>query len=213
MKAIVYCRVSTNKKEQESSLKRQKEELLQFAYANEIEVVAVIEEQISGYDIDRDGIFTMLTYFTDGEANCLLIQDETRLGRGNTKIALFHQLQKMDISIFTVTDDGELQLSDADSMVLQIVSVVEEYQRKLHNIKIKRGMKRAIETGYDPSKNLSKGNFSPGRKRLSFPIERVVELRNNNKTFEEIAHILNGEGHSISKATIHRRYREYLTLE
>lgn len=213
MKAIIYCRVSTNKREQESSLKRQKEELLQFAYRNQIEVVSVIEEQMSGYEIDRDGIFKMLTYFTDGDATCLLIQDETRLGRGNTKIALLHQLQKMGVLIFTVTDDGELHLSDADSMVLQIVSIVEEYQRKLHNIKIKRGMKRAIETGYDPSKNLSNRHLSPGRTRVSFPIERVVQLRNADKTFEEITHMLHTEGYDVSKATVHRRYREYINLE
>ena len=39
-------------------------------------------------------------------------------------------------------------------MVLKIVAMVEEYQRKLHNIKIKRGMKRAVENGYKPEKNL-----------------------------------------------------------
>lgn len=213
MKAIIYCRVSTNKQEQETSLKRQKEELCKLANSYDMEVLTVIEEQVSGYDIDRDGIFSMLTYFTNGEANCLLVQDETRLGRGNTKIALFHQLQKMNISIYTGTDEGELQLSEADSMVLQIVSVVEEYQRKIHNMKIKRGMKRAIAEGYDPSKNLSNRSYSPGRKRLTFPIEQVVQLRKQKKTFEEIARILREQGYDVSKATVHRRYSEYINVE
>lgn len=213
MKAIIYCRVSTNKIEQETSLKRQREELEQLAGSHEIEVIKVIEEQMSGYEVDRDGIFEMFTYFTDKRANCLLIQDETRLGRGNTKIALLHQLQKMNIRVYTGTDDGVLQLSEADSMVLQIVSVVEEYQRKIHNMKIKRGMKRAIEQGYDPSKNLSNRTSSPGRKRLSFPMEQVVSLRNQKKTFEEISHILYEQGYNISKATVHRRYTEYKNVE
>lgn len=209
MKTIIYCRVSTDKKEQETSLIRQEQELMQLAQANGMSVVTVIKEQESGYEIERDGIFQMLELFTNQKAECLLIQDETRLGRGNTKIALFHQLNKLQISIYTSIHNGKLELSESDSMVLQIVGAVEEYQRKIHNIKIKRGMNKAIEKGYDPSKNLSNRNQSPGRQRMIFPIEEVVRLRKNQLTFEEIAQTLNGLGYNVSKATVHRRYQEF----
>lgn len=210
MKVIIYCRVSTNKETQEVSLVRQREELIEHAKRNQFKVIDIIEEQASGYDIDRDGIFKMLKYFSEHQADGLLIQDETRLGRGNTKIALLHQLQKMLITIYTAIQDGELEISDSDSMVLQIVSIVEEYQRKIHNIKIKRGMKRALSRGYDPSKNLTNKDEALGRKRIEFPIEEVVRLKdNNNMTFEEITKTLNGLGYNVSKATVHRRYKEH----
>ena len=63
-----------------------------MAFANKmnIEVVSIIKEQASGYELNRDGIFEMLDLFKNKEADTLLIQDETRLGRGNAKIALFH---------------------------------------------------------------------------------------------------------------------------
>ncbi|WP_010530713.1 YneB family resolvase-like protein [Lentibacillus jeotgali] len=210
MRAIIYCRVSTDKKVQETSLQRQKEELMKLAEAYGFKIAECIEEQASGYEIDREGVFQMLDYFSDKQADCLLIQDETRLGRGNTKIALYHQLQKLDVGIYTSFYDGELELSEADSMVLQIVSIVEEYQRKIHNAKIKRGMKKAVENGFDPSKNLSNRNKAPGKERKDFPIEEVVRLRQHELTFQEIADTLNGLGHSVSKATVHRRYQEYL---
>lgn len=209
MKAILYCRVSTDKKTQETSLARQKEELFQLAARHKFTVVDCIEEQQSGYEIERTGIFKMLDYFSASKADCLLIQDETRLGRGNTKIALFHQLEKLNIAIYTVIHDGELELSESDSMVLQIVGVVEEYQRKIHNMKIKRGMNKAIAEGYDPTRNLSNQHKAHGRERISFPIEEVVRLREKNLTFEEIASTLNGLGHMVSKATVHRRYQEF----
>lgn len=209
MKAIIYCRVSTDKKTQETSLTRQREELMDLANRHMLTVVDCIQEQESGYEINRDGIFQMLGYFADQEAECLLIQDETRLGRGNTKIALFHQLQKLNVTIYTEMQDGKLELSESDSMVLQIVSVVEEYQRKIHNTKIKRGMKKAVKEGFNPIENLSNRHQAPGRERKKFPIEEVVRLRQNNLTFEEIAHTLNGLGHSVSKATVHRRYQEF----
>ncbi|MEC5422602.1 recombinase family protein [Virgibacillus sp. C22-A2] len=210
MKAIIYSRVSTDKEEQESSLRRQKQELTRLATNHNITIVQCIEEKQSGYEIEREGIFEMLDYFSSHKADCLLIQDETRLGRGNTKIALFHQLQKLDIRVYTAINNGELVLSESDSMVLQIVGIVEEYQRKIHNAKIKRGMKKAIVDGYDPSKNLSNKGKAPGRERIEFPIEEVVRLRKSNLTFEEITNTLNGLGYSVSKATVNRRYQEFL---
>jgi len=213
MKAIIYCRVSTTKDTQESSLIRQREELSQLAVKHGFEVIKCIEEQVSGYEIEREGLFSMLDAFSAGQAECLLIQDETRLGRGNAKIALFHQLRKMGIVVYTSVHEGELELSESDSMVLQIVGIVEEYQRKIHNLKIKRGMKKAVKEGYDPSKNLSNRNSAPGRGRIDFPIEEVARLKENKLTFEEIASVLNGMGFNVSKATVHRRYQEYKKIE
>ena len=108
-------------------------------------VTKVIEEQASGYTIERDGILEVLDTIRDEQIDVLLIQDETRLGRGNAKIALMHCLHKEGIKVYTHTHNGELQLSDSDSMVLDIIGIVEEYQRKIHNLKIKRGMQRAVE--------------------------------------------------------------------
>jgi len=209
LKAIIYCRVSTNKKTQETSIRRQKEELTDIARRYQYKIIDTIEERASGYEIDRDGIFKMLDYLSAGKANCLLIQDETRLGRGNTKIALIHQLQKLSVKIYTAINNGQLEISESDSMVLQIVSIVEEYQRKIHNTKIKRGMQKAIKQGYNPADNLSNRSKAPGRQRKDFPIEEVVRLRENMMTFEEITKTLNGLGYQVSKATVHRRYLEY----
>ncbi|KGX93079.1 resolvase [Pontibacillus halophilus JSM 076056 = DSM 19796] len=213
MKAIIYCRVSTEKEAQVSSLKRQKEELTLLAEAYQFEIVDSIEEQASGYEVEREGIFSMLSTFTAKEADVLLIQDETRLGRGNTKIALFHQLHKLSIPVYSVSHGGELQLSESDSMVLQIVGVVEEYQRKIHNLKIKRGMKRAMDRGFEPGKNLSNQQLAKGRERKEFPIEEVARLRKSGLTFEDIAATLRGMGHPVSRATVHRRYKEFVSLE
>ncbi|MFJ7831831.1 recombinase family protein [Peribacillus sp. NPDC097284] len=209
MKAVIYCRVSTEKETQETSLARQEEELVKLAEHNDMEVVSIIREQASGYELNRDGIFDMLDLFKTKEADVLLIQDETRLGRGNAKIALFHVVLKEGVKIFTLSHDGELELSDSDAMVIQIVGIVEEYQRKLHNLKIKRGMLRAVENGYRPQKNLKNQRNSTGRDRKEVPIEEIVKLRSNGLTFAEIAATLRGFGYEVSKATVHRRFLEY----
>lgn len=129
------------------------------------------------------------------------------------KLLSLHCILKENIKLFSISHNGELQLSESDSMVLKIVSMVEEYQRKLHNIKIKRGMKRAVSQGYKPEKNLKNLGEHSGRDKVELPIEEIVRLRKNGLTFSEIAATLRGFGYNISKATVHRRYQEYLEKE
>ncbi len=208
IRAAIYCRVSTEKEAQETSLARQEEELLSLAQRHGFEKAAVYREQASGYSLEREGLLELLGLIKEGEIDAVLIQDETRLGRGNAKIAILHVLSKNGIKLYSVAHDGELQLSESDSMILNIVAMVEEYQRKLHNIKIKRGMKRAVENGYKPQKNLKNVNESPGRERIEVPVNEIIRLKGNGLTFAEIAATLRGFGYDISKATVHRRYRE-----
>ncbi|MBS4211731.1 MULTISPECIES: YneB family resolvase-like protein [Neobacillus] len=210
MNAIIYCRVSTNKETQETSLRRQEDELVQLANRYQFHIDSIIKEQASGYDLERDGILQLLERIKDKQVQAVLIQDETRLGRGNAKIAILHCILKEGIKLYSISHNGELQLSESDSMVLKIVSMVEEYQRKLHNVKIKRGMKRAVEKGYRPEKNLKNLGEHSGRDKIEVPVQEIVRLRKNGLTFSEIAATLRGFGYNISKATVHRRYQEFI---
>jgi DNA invertase Pin-like site-specific DNA recombinase len=172
-------------------------------------VKKVVMEKASGYDVDREGILDVLHTMKEEKISVLLIQDETRLGRGNARIALLHAFHKENATIYTISHQGQLQLSESDSMVLDIISLVEEHQRKLHNAKIKRGMKRAVENGYRPQQNLKNQGVNSGREKKEAPIEEIVRLRHNGLTFAEISVTLKGFGYNISKATVHRRYQEY----
>jgi DNA invertase Pin-like site-specific DNA recombinase len=212
-KAVIYCRVSTEKEAQETSLERQEEELHELAKAKGFQTAAVIKDRASGYELDRPGMLELLDLVKSDDIDAVLIQDETRIGRGNAKIALIHCLFKEGTAVYSIADDGELHMSDSDSMVLQIVSMVEEYQRKIHNLKIKRGMKRAVEKGYRPEKNLKNRGNDQGRSRKEIPMTEIVRLRENGLTYDEIAATLRGFGHDISRATVHRRYIEYKESE
>ncbi len=210
MKVIIYCRVSTEKQVQETSLARQEEELSAAAGKWGFHIDSIIQDQSSGYDLDRPGLMEMLDKVSTGDIDAVLIQDETRLGRGNAKIALMHFLLKENVKLYSLAHDGELQVSETDSMLLNIIGMIEEYQRRLHNIKIRRGMKRAVAKGYRPEQNLKKRGNVNGRERKEIPVEEIVRLRQNNLTFEEIASVIRGFGYNVSKATVHRRYQEYM---
>ena len=208
--AVIYCRVSTDKETQQTSIERQQEELTDYARKLGFEQFRVFKEKASGYSVEREGLLSMLEYLKESGVQAVFIQDETRLGRGNARIAVLHLLQKLDVTVYSNNESGPMQLNEMDTMVLQILAVVEEYQRKMHNAKIKRGMKRAVENGYRPELNLRERGNIEGRERIEVPIEEIVRLREKNKmTFKEIATTLSNLGYSVSKATVHRRYQEF----
>lgn len=207
--AILYCRVSTEKDTQDTSLERQEIELREFATSKGYEVAQVFADRHSGYDIDREGLLDLLECVKEYEQPALFVQDETRLGRGNGRMAVLHLLQKTNTDIFTLSDAGQVRLNEMDAMLLEILAIVEEYQRKLHNAKIRRGMRRAVQNGYRPEKNLKDRGNPEGRDRIDVPIEQIIQLRQKGMTFEEITDTLRGLGFQVSKATIHRRFMEF----
>ncbi len=208
-RVIIYSRVSTEKEEQQTSLDRQEQELKSMVEEKHWTLVHSIKEKASGYEIDREEMLTILDLAKEKAFDILLIQDETRLARGHARMALLYQLKKFGIHIFTLQNHEQLQLSEADEMVLSIVSIVEEYQRKLHNLKIRRGMKRAMADGYHPEQNFSSLGGG-GRDRLDVPLQEIIRLRERGLAFYDISATLKGLGYNLSKATVHRRYQEYV---
>lgn len=171
MNAVIYCRVSTEKEEQKTSLERQEMELLELALKNNMNVKKVIREKSSGYNADREGVLDLLEIIKSEDVDAVLIQDETRIGRGDAKLAVIHCIHKEKVKIFTL-HNNELELSDADTLVLKIVSHVEEFQRKIHNAKIQRGIQKAIKNGFNPQKNI-KNNHKGGAEKRNFQLVKL----------------------------------------
>lgn len=209
MKTIIYARVSTKKDQQESSLERQKEVLLAWADQLNFDIVEVIVEKHSGYDLNREGLYHLFHLVKSKKVEAILVQDDTRLGRGEAKLAIIHQIQRYPCRIYSYQQKGELELDAGESTVLHIISKIEELQRKMMNQKISWGMQRAVrEKGYDPSRNL-KNKGMGGREKKEVPIEQIVALKEKRLTFEEISATLKGFGYDVSRATVHRRYTEW----
>lgn len=209
MNVAIYARVSTDKQEQDTSIKRQINELTSYCREQNYNIVEIIKEKHSGFDEDREGILSILELLKEELIEAVVIRDSTRLGRGNAKIALIHQIQKLKGQIITLEDKGAIALSDMEKMILEILSVIEKYQQELTNRKISRAMKKAIEEKkFRPERNLKNRDLG-GRKRKNIPIEEIVRLRKMGLTFHDISLTLKGLGYNVSKATVHRRYQEF----
>lgn len=210
MNVIIYARVSTKKEQQETSLQRQQEILSLWAQKLQANVVQVISEKHSGYDLNRNGLYELFYMMKSDSIDAILVQDETRLGRGEAKLAVIHQLYRHRCQIFSYQHGGKLELDAGESTVLHIIAKVEELQRKMMNQKISWGMKRAVhEKGFNPMRNLKNQGLG-GREKKKIPVEQIVALKQKKLTYEEIAATLKGFGYEVSRATVHRRYQEWL---
>src|SRR5690606_16080966 len=98
---------------------------------------ATFQDQHSGYEVDREGLLEMMDFIKENNVQALFIQDETRLGRGHARMAVIHLLQKYETTIYSLSDKGPIALNEMDTMLLEILAIVEEYQRKIHNAKIR----------------------------------------------------------------------------
>lgn len=211
LEVIIYCRVSTKKDSQVTSLNRQLQELKEYCQQNDYQIKKIIQEKYSGFTDDREGILTILDALKKNEIKAVVVQDSTRLGRGNAKMAILHQIRKYGGQVISIADQGPLALTDLEKMVLEVLGTVEEYQRRLINKKISRGIRRSIKnSGFHPEKNL-KNIGQGGRQQLDLPVEEICRLRKKGLTFAEIAATLRGLGYECSKATVHRRYQKHQT--
>lgn len=84
MKAVIYCRVSSDKQVREGNgLGGQEHRCREFANFHKIEVEKVFrDEGVSGGTLDRPGINALLNYIAkDGKKFCVIVDDMTRLAR------------------------------------------------------------------------------------------------------------------------------------
>lgn len=101
-KAVIYARVSSVGDRQDT--KRQVEDLMRYAVAADLDVVAVYEEKASGAKEDRAVLSDCITALKGGVAGTLLLSEISRLGR-NVKLILevMDSLAKSEtISIFSI---------------------------------------------------------------------------------------------------------------
>lgn len=150
-KAVIYARVSSVGDRQDT--KRQVEDLMRYAVAADLDVVAVYEEKASGAKEDRAVLSDCITALKGGVAGTLLLSEISRLGR-NVKLILevMDSLAKsginihiLDLNIDTLLPDGSE--NPIAKMLLTVLGLGAELERKNIVSRLNSGRQLAIENG------------------------------------------------------------------
>ena len=114
--AVIYARVSSVSDRQDTA--RQIQDLTRYANAQEIEVVSIFEEHISGAkkNEERQVLTDCLEYCTANPVNYLLLSELSRLGRSTLQVLrsleILHEAKVsvyiQNLGLYTLQKDGKV---------------------------------------------------------------------------------------------------------
>jgi DNA invertase Pin-like site-specific DNA recombinase len=189
MKAIIYARVSTQPQETERQIK----ELKQYAKANNIQVVKVFEEKISGATElkDREKLQQAFTYLDNNtDVKKVLVWEFSRIGRKVKEVkTIIEEFHKRCVSVYIKnfnieTLDANCKENPLSQFMVSILSAVYEMERET--------IKQRMESGY--KNHIAKGGIVGRKKGSTKPIEAtknykqiVKQIKKGGRSLREIA--------------------------
>jgi DNA invertase Pin-like site-specific DNA recombinase len=200
MKAVGYCRVSTEEQAREGvSLAAQEEKIRAYASLYDLDLVKVIwDAGVSAKSLDRPGLYDALALLNGGEAEALVIAKLDRLTRSvaDWGVLIERHFAKRH-ALLSVADQIDTRTA-AGRLVLNVLVSVAQWEREAI------GERTAAALAYKKSQGEHVGRppygftlvdrrLVPVREQHDVAIQ-ILELRREGLTLQGIAEILEAEG-------------------
>ena len=201
LKAYGYVRVSTEEQAKEGlSLPAQKAKIQAFATFKDLNLVEIIsDEGLSGKDIDRPGLERLIELVSTKEAEAVIVYKLDRLSR-RTRDLLFlieDVFKKGNTRFFSITEQ-----IDTDSAIgkffLTLMGAMAQMERELIAERTRATLAYKLEQG-EALGHVPYGYQRINGKLVRNPLEqkiirRMKRLKQQGKSFRDIADILNKKG-------------------
>jgi len=142
---VLYARISTNKGEQ--NIKQQIEYCKKYASKNDLNIIKVFKDEMSGKTSHRRGYERLMSYLKVNREVGLLVQDTDRLTRNfYDGVELERFLMSNKIKLISLSEVIDLESSNGRFMFRIKLAMNNFYLENLHD-KIKVGVERAKAEG------------------------------------------------------------------
>lgn len=151
--AVIYARVSSVNDRQDTA--RQIQDLTRYANAQEIEVVSIFEEHISGAkkNEERQVLTDCLEYCTANSVNYLLLSELSRLGRSTLQVLrsleILHEAKVsvyiQNLGLYTLQTDGKV--NPIVSILITILAEMSNIERSNIVYRLNSGRANYIAKG------------------------------------------------------------------
>jgi len=142
---VIYARISTNRGEQ--NIKQQIEYCKKYALRNDLKVLKVFKDEMSGKSANRRGYERLMMYLEVNTCVGLLVQDTDRLTRNfYDGVELEKFLMKNEVKLISLSEVIDLTSSNGRFMFRIKLAMNNFYLENLHD-KIKVGVARAKAEG------------------------------------------------------------------
>lgn len=214
-RAIIYARVSsTGAVEGRQSTDRQVADLNKYASDNDMEVVRVFEEHISGgkRNADRPVLMQALEFAKLNAIDIVLLSELSRLGRSvyelqeiikdlrDNKINVF--FQKEALSLFNV--DGSENI--VTPILVTVLGVCAQLERENIKFRLNSGRANAIDRGIKMGRK--EGSTKSKESKVTEYSDVIKRLKRGDK-MTDIAAWCKGKGVKCSLSTIKRLKKEF----
>lgn len=198
----IYYRLSRDEDSEMNSLKNQRNILMDYIEEHgHIYVGESFDDNVSGMTFDRDGIAEIYEAAAEHKMDAVLVKDLSRLGRHNTKTAVFiDYLTKQGIRVITATDNIDT-FNDEDEIRIELNKFVNHLYARQGSGRVKKGYRQKQKDhgvcnmppiGYYKDKNTNEIVI------MEEPAEIVKEIYSlyldGGYGFKAIAEKLNNEG-------------------
>lgn len=176
IRAIIYCRVSTD----DQNCDRQERDLKEFADRAGYEIVEVVRETASGARTDRPERKKIMAAAQARKVSAVLVTEASRWSRSTLDLlGTLQDLNGWGISLVTLSGIGLDLNTPQGKLMAAILSAIAEFERDLIRERVKSGIAAARAKGR---------KF--GRPRVSeSAIAFVHQLRSEGKSYSQIAAI------------------------
>ena len=151
--AVIYARVSSQTERQDTT--RQVSDLKRFALSQEMEIVEIFEEHISGAKKleEREALTQCLEYCKANSVNFLLISELSRLGRSTLQVLrsleILHEAKVcvyiQNIGLYSLQPDGKV--NPIASIIITILAEMSNIERSNIQYRLNSGRQQYINRG------------------------------------------------------------------
>jgi DNA invertase Pin-like site-specific DNA recombinase len=204
--AVAYYRTSsaTNVGADKDSLKRQKEAVLEYATAHNIQIVKEFyDASVSGADPvhQREGFAELLTYVAGNGARTILVENASRFARDLTVQLTGHSMLKQLGYELVPADAPDYFLDETPTavMVRQILGAVSEFEKAqlVSKLKVARERKKA-ETGKCEGRK-SYQELNPHLVKEARRLRRASPLSGKRRSYDRVSKELFSLGFMTAK--------------
>lgn len=215
MRAVIYARTSSaGAVENRQKTDSQVAVLMEYAKVNNIEIVEVFEEHISGAKKNEERVILneCINYVKTNKIDLVLCYSLDRIGRSvldvfevvkwladNKVNAYFY-----DDSRYMLDENGEI--SDYMSMIITIKTLVGKIERNNIKNRLNRGRKFYIENGGVLGRKKGTTMTKADREKK---YSKVIKMLRNGLTIKQILTICKAENIKVGEATLWKLKKEF----
>jgi site-specific DNA recombinase len=152
IKYIIYCRKSSEQEDRQIlSLPAQEKELLEFAQNEKLTVIAIYKESQSAHRAGRSLFNEMLLRIEKGEAQGIIVWDESRLSRNTKDGGTIVYMMDLEQLIEIRKPGKTYKNTPDDKSWLQMCFMMSKKESDDKGVNVKRGLRTKADQGWFPS--------------------------------------------------------------